>query len=158
MCIFVLYVVVSPAARMVLNDEPIKDLATTTDATVATTTEPTPIVSEPPVAEPTPTPMPTPVSVPTPKPIPAPSPKPEPATGTYTKADVALHSSDGSCWSIINGNVYDLTAYIPKHPGGPSKIRHICGENGTSAFEGQHGGESKPENTLAKYWIGILAN
>lgn len=159
-CMFALYLVVSPTARLVLNGEPVEDSATTTDETAATTIEPKPIVPEPPVVEPTPTPTPTPAPTPTPTPTPTPepTPAPEPATGTYTQADVALHSSDASCWSIINGSVYDLTAYIPKHPGGASKIRHICGEDGSSEFDGQHGGDSKPENILAKYWIGVLAN
>ncbi len=158
-CMFALYLVVSPTARRVLDGEPLDDVATTTDETVATT-EPKPIVTEPPVVEPTPTPTPTPEPAPTPTPTPTPKPDPvpEPTTGTYTSADVALHSSDASCWSIVNGSVYDLTAYIPKHPGGASKIRHICGEDGSSEFDGQHSGESKPENILAKYWIGVLAN
>lgn len=74
----------------------------------------------------------------------------------YTAAEVSQHSSESSCWSIINGSVYDLTAYVPKHPGGSSKILRICGKDGSSAFEGQHGGESKPENILLKYRIGDL--
>ncbi|MEY2701541.1 MAG: hypothetical protein RLY43_161 [Bacteroidota bacterium] len=74
----------------------------------------------------------------------------------YTSSDVAMHSTESSCWSIINGSVYDLTAYIPRHPGGSSKIIRICGKDGSSAFEDQHGGESRPESILQKYWIGNL--
>ncbi len=159
-CMFALYFVVSPMAERVLNGDPVEDTSTTTDATATTTTEPEPIVIEPPVVEPTPAPAPepTPTPAPAPTPAPTPAPAPEPVTGVYTRADVALHNSDASCWSIINGSVYDLTAYIPKHPGGASKIRHICGEDGSSEFEGQHSGESRPENTLAKYWIGVVTN
>ncbi|MDQ5928025.1 MAG: hypothetical protein QG633_463 [Patescibacteria group bacterium] len=162
------YKVVSPIATRILDgDLVINETASSTD-TIASTTEPKPepepvVTPEPeptptPVPEPTPTPTPAPAPEPTPAPAPQPEPAPEPTVGTYTSADVALHASDASCWSIINSSVYDLTAYIPKHPGGASKIRHICGEDGSSEFDGQHEGESRPENILAKYWIGVLTN
>ncbi|MEN9405665.1 MAG: hypothetical protein RLY47_624 [Candidatus Parcubacteria bacterium] len=158
------YKVVSPIATRILDgDLVINETASSTEM-VASTTEPEPepkpepIVTPEPEPTPTPTPTPTPVPEPLPTPEPTPTPEPEPVTGTYTGADVALHASDASCWSIVNGSVYDLTAYIPKHPGGASKIRHICGEDGSSEFDGQHEGESRPENILAKYWIGVLTN
>jgi hypothetical protein len=74
----------------------------------------------------------------------------------YTAGEVALHASENSCWSIISGEVYDLTTYISKHPGGDRNILRICGKDGTSAFEGEHGGESRPEKILAGYKIGPL--
>lgn len=87
-----------------------------------------------------------------------PSPKPpvlnEPQS--YSTSEVALRSSAQACWSIVNGVVYDLTTYISKHPGGEKNILRICGVDGTRAFEGQHGGESRPEKILAGYKIGIL--
>lgn len=93
----------------------------------------------------------------TPAPTPAPVPTtPPPTKNEYTKADVALHSGETSCWSIINAKVYDLTSYIEKHPGGERNILKICGKDGTSAFMGQHGGDSKPETTLAKHLLGPL--
>ena len=75
---------------------------------------------------------------------------------TFTMAEVATHSNDKSCYSVINGNVYDLTSYIYKHKGGASKILKICGKDGTSLFEGQHGGQEKPEAMLASLKIGVL--
>lgn|GEM_PF-1007511 len=156
------YKVVSPIATRILDgDLVINETASSTEMVASTTEpepEPKPEPTPAPVPEPTPTPQPTPAPEPTPAPAPQPEPAPEPTVGMYTSADVALHSSDASCWSIINSSVYDLTAYIPKHPGGASKIRHICGTDGSSEFDGQHGGASRPENILAKYWIGLLAN
>lgn len=96
----------------------------------------------------------TPAQVPAPTPVPTPTPAPAPAG--YTKAEVAIHASQASCWSTINGSVYDLTAFVSKHPGGESRILKICGKDGTSLFEGQHGGDSKPESMLAKYRLGDL--
>ena len=56
----------------------------------------------------------------------------------------------------MNGGVYDVTTYIDRHPGGPEKVLAQCGKDGSSAFMGQHGGDSKPENQLAKAKIGNL--
>ena len=79
------------------------------------------------------------------------------APGTYTLADVAIHNSGASCWSAINGGVYDLTSWINQHPGGPQAILSICGKDGSSAFNAQHGGQNRPANELAGFEIGTLA-
>ncbi|MDB5224414.1 MAG: uncharacterized protein JWO43_36 [Candidatus Adlerbacteria bacterium] len=80
-----------------------------------------------------------------------------PATpGTYTLADVAKHPNKTSCWAAINGSVYDLTKWISQHPGGPDRILSICGKDGSSAFNGQHSGDTKPAAMLATFKIGAL--
>lgn len=76
---------------------------------------------------------------------------------TFTAADVATHNSASSCYTIINGNVYDVTSFASKHPGGAEKVLSLCGKDGSSAFDKQHGGQSKPEVTLATLKIGTLA-
>jgi len=78
------------------------------------------------------------------------------ATKTYSAATVAKHASGKSCWTIINSGVYDLTKWSNLHPGGPTVIEAICGKDGTSAFNGQHMGQQRPENILASYKIGKL--
>ncbi len=75
---------------------------------------------------------------------------------TYTLAEVALHNTPGSCWSAVNGAVYDLTGAIEKHPGGPEAIKKICGTDGTSLFTKQHGGQEKPNMFLTSLKIGVL--
>jgi uncharacterized membrane protein len=77
--------------------------------------------------------------------------------GTYNAADLKKHASAASCWSAINGNVYDLTKWINQHPGGSSVIKALCGIDGSSMFNGQHGGQSRPTSTLASYKIGKFA-
>ena len=73
-----------------------------------------------------------------------------------TSADVAMHSDATSCWAIINGNVYDLTSWIPKHPGGPGAILKLCGTNGSEEFNEQHGGAALQAQVLAGFKIGVL--
>ena len=80
------------------------------------------------------------------------------AKTSYTLAEVSAHNSKASCWAVVNGNVYDLTSWISRHPGGEKAILSICGKDGSAEFNGQHGGESRPESMLATFKIGTLAN
>jgi hypothetical protein len=57
----------------------------------------------------------------------------------------------------INGGVYDLTAWISKHPGGERAILSICGKDGSAAFNDQHGGQRRPANELSGFKIGTIA-
>ena len=75
---------------------------------------------------------------------------------TYTMEEVAKHNSKESCWTVIRGEVYDLTNWIDKHPGGADKILKICGKDGTDLFVRQHGGKEKPEKILESFEIGVL--
>lgn len=73
-----------------------------------------------------------------------------------TIADVAIHNNAQSCFSVISGMVYDLTSYISQHPGGSQRILTICGKDGTSAFNNKHSGQSKSQQTLIQFKIGVL--
>lgn len=75
----------------------------------------------------------------------------------YTLAQVALHASADDCWTVIRGNVYDLTTWISGHPGGQQAILQLCGTDGTAEFTGQHGGSAQQENILASFQVGVLA-
>ena len=78
------------------------------------------------------------------------------SAGTYTAAQVATHKDATSCWSIIDGNVYDLTKWIPQHPGGERAILGLCGKDGTAAFHGQHDDAKKQADILATMKIGVV--
>lgn len=77
-------------------------------------------------------------------------------TKSFSSSDVAQHNSSQSCWSIVNGKVYDLTSWIGKHPGGSSAIKSMCGIDASAEFNDQHGGERRPANELAGFYIGDL--
>ena len=51
----------------------------------------------------------------------------------YAAAEVADHNSASDCWTIINGSVFDITSYVPRHPGGDEILR-ACGTDGTTLF------------------------
>ncbi|MCA9324065.1 cytochrome b5 domain-containing protein [Candidatus Saccharibacteria bacterium] len=85
----------------------------------------------------------------------------------YSTGDVAQHNQKSDCWTIIDGEVYDLTSYVPRHQGGDD-ILAACGVDATSYFNGEQAGDSgRTQNhslngtalgDLAKLKIGSLAN
>jgi len=73
-----------------------------------------------------------------------------------TIEQVRAAAAAGSCWVVIDGAVYDLTAWVADHPGGPLSIEALCGTDGTDAFTTQHGGQDAPTQVLTGYRIGDL--
>ncbi|KAI0030647.1 FMN-dependent dehydrogenase-domain-containing protein [Vararia minispora EC-137] len=55
-----------------------------------------------------------------------------------TLDDVASHNSFKSCWVIIKNKVYDLTEFLPEHPGGQKVILQYAGRDATHAYEPIH--------------------
>lgn len=37
-------------------------------------------------------------------------------------------------WTAINGKVYNMTAYLPFHPGGEKELMRVAGRDGTKLF------------------------
>jgi cytochrome b involved in lipid metabolism len=98
---------------------------------------------------------------PAPTPVAAPAasatPTPVATTAGYTMAQVSANNSAKSCWAVIEGSVYNLTAWINSHPGGMSAILSLCGTEATSSFKGKHGNQSRPAAQLSGYLLGPLA-
>ncbi len=80
----------------------------------------------------------------------------KPKVAGYTMSDVTAHATASSCWTAVNGSVYDVTSWINQHPGGARAILGMCGKDASSAYDNQHGGQSRPESELASFKIGIL--
>jgi len=115
-----------------------------------------------PVATPSPTPTPvatvtaTPTPTPTATATPTPTPTPTATAAGYTMTQVRANNTARSCWSAIDGFVYDLTRWINSHPGGSGAILFLCGTDGTNAFKAQHENQSRPAIRLDSYRIGPL--
>lgn len=88
----------------------------------------------------------------------SPSPSPSSTAITLNAALVAKHGTASDCWSIVNGNVYNLTAWIGLHAGGAGVIQGMCGIDGSAAFTGQHGTAPKPASKLALYLVGAVGS
>ena len=76
---------------------------------------------------------------------------------SYTMAQVSANKSAAKCWSVINGDVYDLTKWISAHPGGAGAILSLCGTDGTQDFIARHRGQGRPISVLGTYLLGPLA-
>ncbi len=73
-------------------------------------------------------------------------------------SEVEANDSTESCWTVVEGTVYDVTDWIDQHPGGPDRIEQLCGTDGTDMFTGQHSGQSQPEGQLTEFEIGELTD
>ncbi|KAI5866626.1 FMN-dependent dehydrogenase-domain-containing protein [Durotheca rogersii] len=60
--------------------------------------------------------------------------------------EVSKHDSKDSCWVVIHGKVYDVTEFLPEHPGGMRIILKYAGKDATAEFDPIH-----PPDTLDKY-------
>lgn len=49
----------------------------------------------------------------------------------WTYDEVAKHDSRDDCYVILYNKVYDLTEFIPEHPGGPQIIIKYAGKDAT---------------------------
>ena len=87
---------------------------------------------------------------------PAPAQKPVSTNLPLTLDEVKKHNSAGDCWSIIDGNVYDLTNWVESHPGGKERITAICGKDGTSSFLGKHSNSNSAKSQLNRFELGKL--
>ena len=75
---------------------------------------------------------------------------------TYKMSDIESHNTQEACWSAINGSVYDLTTWVSRHPGGSKPIIKLCGTDGSTSFERQHGKSSAAQSALTLLKIGTL--
>ncbi|MBR9703327.1 cytochrome b5 domain-containing protein [Candidatus Woesearchaeota archaeon] len=75
-----------------------------------------------------------------------------------TLALVQAHTSTNDCWTIINDKVYDITSYVPFHPGGLAEIARVCGVDGTALFTTSAGRthSQNAHNLLINYYVGDL--
>ena len=57
--------------------------------------------------------------------------KPPPPPIMLDYAEVAKHNNDKSCWVIVHGQAYDVTDFLPDHPGGSKIILKYAGKDAT---------------------------
>lgn len=56
-------------------------------------------------------------------------------TATYTLSNLSQHNNETSCWTAINGKIYDITPFISSHPAGVSAIMKGCGVDATRIYD-----------------------
>lgn len=88
----------------------------------------------------------------------------KPAAGgeekSYTLAEVQQHDTEQDCWMVIEGKVYDITAYVDRHPAPPSVLLPWCGTEATEGMRTKgYGNDHSPAawELLEQFRIGTLA-
>lgn len=59
-------------------------------------------------------------------------------TTPISYAEVLKHKSKESCWVILYGEVWDVTDFLPQHPGGSNIILKLAGEDATEEYDPIH--------------------
>jgi len=72
---------------------------------------------------------------------------------TFTWSEVANHSTQDDIWVVIDGRVYDVSAWAPHHPGG-SIIYKFAGVDATDQFAAFH--LPRVSKRLPKFLIGKI--
>ncbi|KAM0786533.1 hypothetical protein ACM66B_001990 [Microbotryomycetes sp. NB124-2] len=80
------------------------------------------------------------------------------ASKTFTVDEVARHKTDGDLWTIINGDVYDLSRFAAMHPGGEGVLldKDVAGKDSTDLFFSMH--RSEVLQKYARYKIGRVSD
>ncbi|KAM5538176.1 hypothetical protein V8D89_008063 [Ganoderma adspersum] len=74
----------------------------------------------------------------------------------FSLDEVSKHNSSSSCWVIINNKVYDVTEFLPDHPGGTKIILKYAGKDATSAYEPIHPPDALDKNLPPEKHLGEL--
>ncbi|KAJ7261816.1 cytochrome b5-like heme/steroid binding domain-containing protein [Mycena haematopus] len=53
-------------------------------------------------------------------------------------SELKQHRSKDDAWTAINGKVYNITPYLPFHPGGERELMRVAGRDGTYLFASTH--------------------
>ncbi|ETV73180.1 hypothetical protein H257_11992 [Aphanomyces astaci] len=58
----------------------------------------------------------------------------------YTMEEVAIHSTAGDAWIVLGSDgkqkIFDITAFLDEHPGGPEVLVDLAGKDAHEEFEG----------------------
>lgn len=71
-----------------------------------------------------------------------------------TPSELVKHKSKDDCWTVLGGRVYNITPYLPFHPGGEKILMAVAGKDGTNLFMKTHSWVSF-ESMLDKCMVGI---
>lgn len=79
-----------------------------------------------------------------------------PELKTFTREEVAKHSSENDCWIIIDSAVYDVTKFADMHPGGAKLLLEYGGKDATGkAFDWVNLTSRKTERDISDDFYGL---
>lgn len=83
------------------------------------------------------------------------------AERAFTLAQIAPHDRATDCWMAIDGQVYDLTPYLPRHPADDEVLLAWCGREASEAYRTKTRGRphsARADGLLPPYRIGSVAS
>ena len=57
---------------------------------------------------------------------------------TFSADEIAKHNKEGDVWVIVGDEVYDVSKFLPDHPGGKKAILLYAGKDATEEFDMLH--------------------
>ena len=82
--------------------------------------------------------------------------KTKPDMRRVTSAEMARHCVEGDVWVAVQGKVYDVTAWLPHHPGGDLPLLSLAGQDVTDAFVAYH--PASAWRVLDRYRVATLSD
>lgn len=74
----------------------------------------------------------------------------------FSAEEVAKHNTAESCWVVLHGAVYDVTEFLPSHPGGSRIILQLAGRDATAEFDPIHPPGTLEDNLPPTAKLGIV--
>ena len=74
----------------------------------------------------------------------------------YTWSEVQLHTKKDDKWLVMDGQVYNITNWVSKHPGGSKVISHYAGQDATDAIRAFHNDLDKLKKYLKPLHLGAV--
>lgn len=73
---------------------------------------------------------------------------------TVTTEELKKHNTPEDTWMAIDGKVFNVTPYIPFHPGGDKILKAVAGKDATKLFMKTHAWVSY-DSILKNTFVGI---
>eukprot|EP01113_Clastostelium_recurvatum_P034071 TRINITY_DN457_c0_g1_i2.p1 TRINITY_DN457_c0_g1~~TRINITY_DN457_c0_g1_i2.p1 ORF type:complete len:498 (-),score=105.60 TRINITY_DN457_c0_g1_i2:129-1622(-) len=77
---------------------------------------------------------------------------------SVTWKELATHNTKDDCWVAVDGKVYNVTSWLPKHPGGDDLVLMSAGRDITNLFESYHPLSDLPCQVLKKFYVCDIAD
>jgi alkylation response protein AidB-like acyl-CoA dehydrogenase len=76
----------------------------------------------------------------------------------FSTEDVSKHNTATDCWIIIDNKVYDVTKFLPSHPGGQKVILKLAGKDATKDFKLLHNFDDVMKKYGSQLYIGEISS
>ncbi|KAI5923326.1 FMN-dependent dehydrogenase-domain-containing protein [Camillea tinctor] len=74
----------------------------------------------------------------------------------FSAEEVSKHTTAESCWVVLYGDVYDVTEFLPEHPGGSKIIMKLAGRDATEEYDPIHPPGTLEENLKPEAKLGRI--